>query len=97
MNATTETAPTGNQPIETIRLAMPNQVALNTDAQASLDMAEAWEIDSPEMYELAAAELKDIKARMSRLEEQRKAITKPLDDARSNCSPWPSRNSSSAW
>lgn len=67
---------------EVIRLTKPNQTQMTSDAQGCLDIAENWIIDTAEMYELAAGELQDIKARAARMEEQRKAITRPLDDAK---------------
>ncbi|MGL6289926.1 MAG: hypothetical protein ACRC2H_04485 [Silanimonas sp.] len=39
-------------------------------------------IDSPEMYELAGEQLREIKAVQRRIDETRKLMTKPLDDSK---------------
>lgn len=59
----------------------PDQTALNHRAQSSLAMVQAMEIDSQETYELAADELKAIKSKAKTLEEQRTAITGPINNA----------------
>ena len=59
----------------------PDGAQLNARAQAALDMVKAMEVDSQETYELAADELKAIKAKAKSLEDQRTAITKPINDA----------------
>jgi hypothetical protein len=45
-------------------------------------MVEAFDVTDDVTYGLAADELKDIKARAAKLDEQRKSITKPMDDAK---------------
>lgn len=45
--------------------------------------AEAVEIDSPEMFQVAGAELQAIKTRAKEIEELRLSITRPLDQAKS--------------
>ena len=39
-------------------------------------------IDSPEMYELAADQLREVKTVQKRIDETRKSMTKPLDDSK---------------
>ena len=59
----------------------PDGAQLTARASAALEMVKAMEIDSQETYELAADELKSIKAKAKSLEDQRTAITKPINDA----------------
>jgi predicted phage tail protein len=51
-------------------------------AAAMLSLAMAYEIDSPEMAESAAQDLGEIKGRQKKLDEIRKGMTKPLDEAK---------------
>jgi hypothetical protein len=67
---------------ESLTIARPDGAALTRTADAALAMVHAFAVDSPETYDLAAEELTSIKGRLSKLDEQRKAITKPLDDAK---------------
>lgn len=60
-------------------LALPDSTALTGRAQQALAFIEAFQVDSPENFELAAEELQAIKARAGKLEDQRTAITKPLN------------------
>lgn len=53
---------------------------MTSDATAVVELAEAFEIDSPEMYTAAGNELKRIKTRIKDNEEARKALVKPLND-----------------
>lgn len=53
-----------------------------TKAQQFLVEAKAFEIDSQQMAELAADDLKRIKAYAKEVDERRKAITKPLDEVK---------------
>jgi len=55
---------------------------LNGEAAGILEIAKCYEIDSHEMFEMAADELKKIKARAKELDEKRKAITGPLDEVK---------------
>lgn len=68
---------------ESVALEVPSQQSLVDPAQRILDDAGALVIDSPAMLDFAASELKAIKAKANALEEQRKVITKPLDEAKS--------------
>ncbi len=51
-------------------------------AAAMLALAQSYEIDSPEMAESAAQDLGEIKGRIKKLDELRKSMTKPLDEAK---------------
>lgn len=78
MTATTAAAPAVDlAPVAALQL--PDQSALNTRAKAALDFIESFVIDSPETYGLASDELKTIKARANKLEEQRTGLTGPLN------------------
>jgi membrane protein involved in colicin uptake len=63
-------------------VARPDEAALVTGAEKSLAIAQSIEIDSADMYRLAGDELATIKGKAKQLDEQRKSITKPLDDAK---------------
>jgi hypothetical protein len=55
--------------------------AQEREAQALLEVAQAYEIDSPDMAAAAAEELGAIKAKAKQLDELRKSMTRPLDEA----------------
>lgn len=55
--------------------------AVNT-ARQTLDIANAFTIDSDTMYEMAGTELKDIKAKRNQLDTLRKSMTQPLDESK---------------
>lgn len=57
-------------------------VTLQGDAGKMMKLADAYEIDCNETYELAGRDLQSIKARIKAVDEQRKAITRPLDEAK---------------
>lgn len=61
---------------------IPSKQELDKQSLPVLETAKAFVIDSPFMYEQAGEELKTIKQRINALEEQRKAITKPMDAAK---------------
>ena len=67
---------------ETVTVATPDAVALSKDAEGVLVLAQGYAIDSVQMFELAADELKSIKGKMKELDDRRKSITKPLDEAK---------------
>lgn len=70
------------QPI-TITLDPTKDIAsLNRDAGMAMTLAEAYELDTPETYQMAGRDLQQIKARQKQVEETRKAITRPLDEAK---------------
>lgn len=60
----------------------PTAAALSKGAEAALQLVEAFEVVDAPSAELAGEELRAIKTRAAALEEQRKAITKPMDDAK---------------
>lgn len=60
-------------------LTIPDSAALTTKAQTALAFIQAFEVDSPETYLLAADELKAIKTRTNTLEAQRTGITGPIN------------------
>ena len=60
----------------------PRALALASEAESTLTLAKEYVIDGPEMYGLAADELKSIKAKAKDLDEMRKSMTRPLDDAK---------------
>lgn len=62
-------------------LAVPDSAALTGRAQQALAFIQAFRIDSAETYGLAADELRAIKVRANALEEQRTAITGPINKA----------------
>lgn len=62
--------------------AIPTQEQLSSEANPILETAQAFVIDSPEMYEIAGDELRTIKAKAKALEDRRKAITGPMDKAK---------------
>lgn len=70
-----------NKAPELVRLPTINPAMFN-EARGMVEVAESIEIDGPEMYEIASGQLKEVKAMSKRLEEQRKSITKPLDEAK---------------
>lgn len=61
---------------------IPSEAQLVSVSNPILETAQSFVIDSPVMYELAADELKTIKAKYKALEDQRKAITGPMDKAK---------------
>jgi hypothetical protein len=65
-----------------VAIAAPNAQALSRGATAALALVTDFEISDAATFEIAADELKGIKAKASQLEEQRKAITGPLDAAK---------------
>lgn len=68
-------------PLE-VRVQHPSAAALSRGAQSALALVESFEIVDVPTFEIGAEELKAIKAKAAALEEQRKAITKPMDDAK---------------
>lgn len=66
----------------TVAIASPNPEVLHRGAASALGLVQSFEVSDDSTYGLAAEELQGIKRKASSLEEQRKAITKPLDDAK---------------
>ena len=67
---------------QTLTLQQPDQAALTRTADAALALVESFEVHDAATYEIAADELGSIKRKATALDEQRKGITKPLDDAK---------------
>lgn len=63
-----------------ITINLPAEDALVATSQSILASAESYLIDCPEVYEIAASELKTIKSEMGKLEEERKKHVSPLND-----------------
>jgi hypothetical protein len=74
-------APVDLIPLE-VKVSHPSAAILQRGADSALELVEAFEVNDDATYELAAEELNAIKRRSSTLEDQRKAITKPMDDAK---------------
>lgn len=70
---TTETLPTE------VKIAAPSSAELSKGASAALQLVNEFEITDAPTFEIAADELKSIKAKATALEERRKALTQPLD------------------
>lgn len=60
----------------------PEANKLAEQSAGLLAVAQAYKIDSPEMYQAAGDELKHIKAKAKELDETRKSLTKPIDEAK---------------
>ena len=82
-------APENRPPVEVIETeskaltySQPKESALTKSAERVLAIAMSIVVDSDEMAALAAAELGTIKGRAKELDEERKRITKPMDDAK---------------
>lgn len=78
-----------NKPIadeagEIIIIEKPDSEALTKTANDLLDSVRDLTIDCGEMYEIASEETKEIKTRKKALEDRRKTITAPLDEAKKN-------------
>lgn len=63
------------------QLSLPDSAALSGSAQRLLAFVESYTIATAEDYSLAGDELRAIKARAVKLEEQRTAITGPINQA----------------
>lgn len=66
----------------TLTLQQPDQAAMARTADSALAMVESFEVNDATTYELAADELTSIKRKAAQLDDQRKAITKPIDEAK---------------
>ena len=73
---TTATTPTANVP------ALPSPEELQQQVSPVVAKAEGYTIDCQPVYEDAAEYMTSIKSAASKLEEQRKAITRPMDEAK---------------
>lgn len=70
-----------SQPLVDLKVPQPEQAVFKSAINA-LNMAKAYTIDSADMRDLAARELTKIKALQKSVDDQRKAITKPIDVAK---------------
>lgn len=75
-----------NTPAELIPLQItvehPTAAALARPGAAALELVEAFEVNDDPTYALAGEELQAIQKRAAALDAQRKAITKPMDEAK---------------
>lgn len=71
---------TQDAPLVELRFERP-PATLQKSAQDALATAKAYVIDSPEMFELAADELQQVKALQKGVEAQRTSITGPMNTA----------------
>lgn len=71
-----------NSQTTTVTIERPNPAALLADADSRYELAEQIVIDGDATLVLVTEELRDLKARIAQLEERRKAITRPLDQAK---------------
>ena len=62
-------------------LSLPDSAQLTSRAQGALEFIESFVVEDAETYGFAADELKSIKARANKLEDQRTAITGPINSA----------------
>jgi hypothetical protein len=65
-----------------IKITTPDESQLTASAEKQLALARAYKITSAALYAVAADDLKEIKAKINALDIERKAITKPLDEAK---------------
>lgn len=63
-----------------VRIERPSNIA-ETRAQEALSRANALTISTPEQYEGAAAELREIKGKFNEIDAQRKELVKPINEA----------------
>lgn len=76
MNTTAELIPLD------VKVEHPTPAALSRGASSALELVQSFEVVDDATYSIGAEELQAIKAKASKLDEQRKGITKPLDDAK---------------
>jgi hypothetical protein len=68
--------------VQVIQYEQPEQGVILRPAEIALAGAEALVIDCPDMMDLATSETQAVKQRLSDLETMRKAITRPIDEAK---------------
>lgn len=66
----------------TVTVHNPDQAYMARSAASAIALVEAFEVVDASTFELAGEELRGIKRRATELDEKRKSITKPLDDAK---------------
>lgn len=67
---------------QSLTINSPEVQELAQDANGVMDIANAIEIDSDAMYELAGEEIKGFKSKAKVLDNTRKSMTKPLDESK---------------
>lgn len=82
MSETVEQKPAEGETTATLKYERPDPAVLSRAANVRLSTAQAMSITNDKELELAAAELREIKGAMDRLEERRMAITRPMDAAK---------------
>ena len=65
-----------------VTIEAPDAAKLHAEANDMYEMATCAAITSPALYAAAAEDLKSIKAAIKQLDEQRKSIVRPLDEAK---------------
>lgn len=65
----------------TLSIKLPPDLARRVE-HAWLAAAKSYAVDSPELYEAAAEDLRAIKRRLVELDDERKNLTRPLDEAK---------------
>ena len=65
-----------------VQVDRPNEAALRKQASDYLQIADMYEVSSQEDYLFANDQLGDVKKQAKTLDDRRKAITKPLDEAK---------------
>lgn len=65
-----------------VAIAAPSSADLQRGAASALDLVQSFEVVDAATFEIAADELKGIKAKIDSLNEKRLGITKPLDAAK---------------
>lgn len=69
--------------------SIPPQIKEEADAAIRLvEKAESLVISGPIEYEMAGSWLKDIKGRAAKLEDQRRSMTRPLDESKKRIMEW---------
>lgn len=69
-------------PTDTVTITRADPVALQKTADRAMAMVEGFQITDASTYELGAEELGTIKTKLAQLDDQRKGITRPLDEAK---------------
>lgn len=65
-----------------VTVTPPDSAAIVGPAQKALDLMKSLDIDSPELAEYVGGEVQKCSSMHRKLDDQRKAIVKPLDEAR---------------
>lgn len=81
MNTATTTTEATTEIVD-LKIERPTAAALGKGAASALALVEAFEVVDQPSLDLAGEELRAIKERAAKLDAQRKAITKPMDEAK---------------